>query len=122
LFGQLEKHVKERHASSRISWLDVSFTEVETFTLATPPADQLDYERYRLGPVTQTITGEPIPQHIVKSSKAVMVAFSEVYTQIDDRYISGVLNMAPGRNLYYTGEDTADNTLLAYLRKVQGQL
>jgi len=122
LFGQLEKHVKERHASSRISWLDVSFTEVETFTLATPPADQLDYERYRLGPVTQTITGEPVPQHIVKSSKAVMVAFSEVYTNIDDRYIANLLNMAPGRNLYYTGEDTADNTLLAYLRKVQEQM
>ncbi len=71
LYGQLEKHVKERHLTGLVSWVDVSYTEVESFTLAPPPADQLDYERYRLGPIATTITGETIPRHIVKSSKIV---------------------------------------------------
>ena len=122
LYGQLEKHVKERHLSGKISWVDLSYTEVESFTLASPPTDQLDYERYRLGPIAQTITGEAIPKHIIKNCKAIIVAFSDVYTQLDDRYISNILNMAPGENLYYNGEDSPANSLLAYLRKVQEQV
>jgi hypothetical protein len=122
LYGQLEKHVKDRHLTGLISWVDVSYTEVESFTLAPPPADQLDYERYRLGPKATTITGEALPRHIVKGSKVITIGFSDIYTQIDDRYLNGVLNLAPGMSLFYNGDDTPENSLLAYLRKVKTQV
>jgi hypothetical protein len=72
--------------------------------------------------MAQTITREALPKHIIKNCKSILVAFSDVYTQLDDKYISHMLNMAPGKSLFYNGEDSPANSLLSYLRQVQEQV
>jgi len=122
LYANLKDHVTKIQDISSISWHDVSSDELEICQTSTQPEEHYSCKLYRQTPSKFSITGEQIPAHLLKHTKAVLIASSDLFTSLNHRYLSNILNMSPGYQLFYNGEENSHNTLLAYIREVQKQL